>query len=79
MGKALRGWPKVWPAMPSSESTLPPKGNWGDGWEVAPVASAVSLVAGLGEEQLVNRTPVRANSVAEATGKEKEEGIVAKK
>jgi hypothetical protein len=36
-------------------------------------------VAGLGEEQLPSRIPVRVSRVAEATGKEKKEGIAAKK
>jgi hypothetical protein len=36
-------------------------------------------VAELGEEQLLNRTPVRVSRVAETTVKEKEEGIAAKK
>jgi hypothetical protein len=62
--------------MPSSESTLPPNGNWWDGWGVTPAAGAVSFVVGLGEEQLLSRTPVKVSSVAEATGKEREEGIV---
>jgi len=64
--------------MPSSESTLPPNGNWRDGAGVTPAAGAVSFVVGLGEEQLPNRTPVKVSSVAVATGKEREAGIVVK-
>jgi hypothetical protein len=65
--------------MPSRESTLPPNGNWRAGAGVIPAAGAVSFVFGLGEEQLPNRTPVKVSSVAAATGKEREAGIIIKK
>jgi hypothetical protein len=73
-----QGWPNVWPAMPLSESTLLPNGNWVAGRVAPPAARAFSVVAGLGEEQPLSRTPLRIRTVMGARGKRKEYDIIYK-
>jgi hypothetical protein len=65
--------------MPLSESTLLPKGNKEDGWELPPVTGADSLTVGPGEEQLLSRTPVKIRSSVGPAARRKEKSMVTRK